>query len=371
MQYHTCLKLALSREYWLHVLDRVVDRVDTCQYVKAPRHGFTKGHQLHVSVSSSPPSSGLHDHVPSHLGEFEESSTSCVNTWQILAIFPVHLPQYLPPPFTLVPIGFPPTHSASSIFTPPAMDGFNDLQPPEAYEQVQWIADIFVALMGVGWIVNYGSMLSHAYTDSTYSMALLPLCSNIGWELTFVLVHPSPNPYEFWVFASLLTLNLGIMVSAARVAPKEWTHSPLVARNSALIFLAGIIFCFAGHVSLAAQIGPALAYSWGAFICQLSLSVGALCQLLQRNSTRGTSWAMWYAYSTSYPAPFSPLFPRSSLFLTVALPSSHAEQLGRTWMTEGRKHAGWAGSLAPAAPSYSLHCGGSSGPRLSRGWEAP
>ncbi|KAK7706983.1 hypothetical protein SLS64_007191 [Diaporthe eres] len=156
------------------------------------------------------------------------------------------------------------------------MDGFNDLQPPKAYEQVQWIADIFVALMGVGWIVNYGSMLSHAYTDSTYSMALLPLCSNIGWELTFVLVHPSPNPYEFWVFASLLTLNLGIMVSAARVAPKEWTHSPLVARNSALIFLAGIIFCFAGHVSLAAQIGPALAYSWGAFICQLSLSVGAL-----------------------------------------------------------------------------------------------
>jgi paspaline synthase len=173
------------------------------------------------------------------------------------------------------------------------MDGFNNIEPPEAYQEVKWIADIFVTLMGVGWIINYGSMLKHAYTDSTYSMALLPLCSNIGWEMTFVLIYPSPYPYEFAVFASLLTLNLGIMVTAARVAPAEWAHSPLVAQNLHLIFLTCILVCFTGHVALAAQIGPNLAYSWGAFICQLSLSVGASCQLLQRNSTRGTSWSMW------------------------------------------------------------------------------
>lgn len=173
------------------------------------------------------------------------------------------------------------------------MDGFNNLQPPESYREVQWIADLFVTLMGVGWIVNYASMLWHAFTDSTYGMALLPLCSNIGWELTFVLVHPSPNSYEYGIFAALLTLNFGIMTAAARVAPAEWKHSPLVARSTTPIFLVGILVCFAGHVSLAAQIGPGLAYSWGAFVCQLSLSVGALCQLLQRNSTRGTSWPMW------------------------------------------------------------------------------
>nr|BBD84644.1 putative membrane protein [Cordana terrestris] len=173
------------------------------------------------------------------------------------------------------------------------MDGFNNLQPPKEYQQIQWIADIFVTLMGVGWIVNYATMIWHAYTESTYSMALLPLCSNIGWELTFVLVYPSPNPYEFGVFASLLTLNLGIMITAARAAPAEWAHSPLVANYAVPIFLIGILICFGGHVCLAAQIGPGLAYSWGAFICQLGLSVGAICQLLQRNSTRGTSWIMW------------------------------------------------------------------------------
>lgn len=111
--------------------------------------------------------------------------------------------------------------------------------------------------------------------------------------MTFVLVHPSPNRYEFGVFAILLTLNLGIMLMAALVAPKEWAHSPVVAKNANSIFIISIIACFAGNVALAAQIGPDLAYSWGAFICQLSLSVGAICQLLQRNSTRGTSWSMW------------------------------------------------------------------------------
>lgn len=173
------------------------------------------------------------------------------------------------------------------------MDGFTNIQPPEAYRKVQWIADIFVTLMGVGWIVNYSTMIWHAYSESTYSMALLPLCSNIGWEMTFVLVHPSPNPYEFGVFAALLTLNLAIMATATRAAPTEWEHSPLVSQNAPFIILVGIAACFSGHVALAAHIGPGLAYSWGAFICQLSLSVGALCQLLQRNSTRGTSWSMW------------------------------------------------------------------------------
>ncbi|ODA80718.1 hypothetical protein RJ55_03677 [Drechmeria coniospora] len=173
------------------------------------------------------------------------------------------------------------------------MDGFNHQPPPPAYQEIQWLADTFVAFMGVGWLINYGAMIRASYEGKTYSMGIIPLCNNIGWELVYTFVYPSANKVELAVFAAGVTLNLVIMVAATRASRAEWGHSPLVANHTPLIFAAGAILCFAGHVALAAEIGPALAYSWGAVICQLTLSVGGLCQLLQRNSTRGTSVTLW------------------------------------------------------------------------------
>lgn len=174
------------------------------------------------------------------------------------------------------------------------MDGFNNAQAPSGYQEIQWLADTFVALMGLGWVVNYALMIWHSTKGETYSMALLPLCNNIGWELVYTLVYPSSNKVELAVFAAGVTLNVFIMATAARSARMEWSHSHLVADHAALILLLGTFVCFTGHVALALEIGPALAYSWGAVICQLALSIGGMCQLLQRNSTRGTSWTLWY-----------------------------------------------------------------------------
>lgn len=187
----------------------------------------------------------------------------------------------------------PPELTAAVTAAAADMDGFTDLQPPQAYCEVQLLADTLVGLMGVGWLVNYAGMIWHSYRGQTYSMAMIPLCNNIGWELVYTLVHPSPNRVEVAVFAAGVTLNVVIMAAAARAAPSEWSHSPLVARHTSLFFAAGTLVCFAGHLALAAEIGPALAYSWGAVICQIVLSLGGLCQLLQRNSTRGTSWTLW------------------------------------------------------------------------------
>lgn len=176
------------------------------------------------------------------------------------------------------------------------MDGFNDLTSPPEYQKVQWLADIFVAGMGIGWLVNYAAMIWHSYRGETYSMSIIPLCCNIGWELVYTMVYPSRNRIELVVFAAGVTLNFIIMIAAARAARVEWRHSPLVAGNTSFIFVGGTIICFTGHIALAREIGPALAYSWGAVICQLLLSTGGLCQLLQRNSTRGTSFTLWYLF---------------------------------------------------------------------------
>jgi paspaline synthase len=66
-----------------------------------------------------------------------------------------------------------------------------------------------------------------------------------------------------------------------------------VRDNLLWIFLFGIVGFTTGDLALSAEIGPALAYTWSAVFCQLLLSLGAICQLLCRCSTRGASYTLW------------------------------------------------------------------------------
>ncbi|KAG6110882.1 hypothetical protein E4U13_005182 [Claviceps humidiphila] len=175
------------------------------------------------------------------------------------------------------------------------MDGFSRaLRPPPAYEQVQWLADSFATLMGLGWIINYVLAVRMSIKGEPHSMPLIPLCNNFAWELAYTIVYPSANRVELSAFAIGAMLNLFIMAGAVRFARIEWRqHSPILADHAYWILLMGVMVCFTGHVALAMEIGPGLAYSWGAVVCQLTLSIGGVCQLLERNSTAGTSWMLW------------------------------------------------------------------------------
>ncbi|KAL8788615.1 MAG: hypothetical protein Q9195_007210 [Heterodermia aff. obscurata] len=173
------------------------------------------------------------------------------------------------------------------------MDGFDVSTAPAAYQEVKWVADVFIGLMGLGWCTNYACMIRQSFRDQSYGMAVIPLCSNIGWELVYVLVYPSKSYLERFIFVIAVSLNLGVMYSAILFSPKEWSHAPLVRDNLPILFAAGVILCFTGQLALAMQIGPSLGYSWGAAVCQILLSVGGLGQLLARNSTRGSSRTVW------------------------------------------------------------------------------
>lgn len=174
------------------------------------------------------------------------------------------------------------------------MDGFDVTQAPAEYLQVKPIADLFVAGMGIGWIINYVGMVYISFRDKTYGMAIMPLCCNIAWEIVYGIIHPSKSWLEQGVFLAGLTINFAVMYAAIKFAPNEWTHSPIVMNNLPLFFVLGVSVFIAGHLALAAEIGPALAYSWGAVVCQLLLSTGGLCQLLCRGSSRGASYTLWY-----------------------------------------------------------------------------
>ena len=173
------------------------------------------------------------------------------------------------------------------------MDGFDVSAAPQAYLEIKWIADAFVILMGIGWCINYVGMVQHSFRDRTYGMAIIPLCNNIGWEVVYTFVHPSRSIVERAVFLTGVSLNIAVMYAAIKFSPAEWSHAPLVEKNLPLIFFVGSFACFTGHLALAAEIGPPLAYSWGAVICQIILSVGGLGQLLARGSTRGASYTLW------------------------------------------------------------------------------
>ncbi|PLB38598.1 meroterpenoid cyclase pyr4 [Aspergillus candidus] len=173
------------------------------------------------------------------------------------------------------------------------MDGFNVAQAPPEYLAVKPIADLFVVGMGIGWVINYVGMVYKSFKDQTYGMAIMPLCCNIAWEVVYGIIYPSKSLVEQSVFLAGLTLNFGVMYAAIRFAPNEWTHAPVVMRHLPLIFCLSMLGFLTGHLALAAEIGHSLAYSWGAVVCQLLLSIGGLCQLLCRGSTRGASYTLW------------------------------------------------------------------------------
>ncbi|KAJ9237854.1 hypothetical protein DTO169E5_5025 [Paecilomyces variotii] len=173
------------------------------------------------------------------------------------------------------------------------MNRFDVSQAPPEYREVEWLSNIFVAGMGIGWIINYVGMVHQSFHDRTYSMAIFPLCCNIAWEIVYGLIYPSNDLIEKGACVTGLAINFAIIYAAVRFAPNEWTHSPLLMRNMPLVFFVGILVCITGHLALAAEIGYPLAISWGAALCQMMLSIGGLCQLLCRNSSRGASYTLW------------------------------------------------------------------------------
>jgi paspaline synthase len=177
------------------------------------------------------------------------------------------------------------------------MDGFSThIQPPPEYISVKWISDIFVLGMGLGWGSHYAVMTYVSIKDRTYCLNIMALCADFAWEVVYGFVYPSNDWAERVVIFVALLVNIFVMYAAIRATPNEWQRSPLIMQNSLLVFVATTVLWLGGMLSMAAQLGPARAYSFGAILCQMLISVGQVCQLLSRNNTRGASYTLWYVF---------------------------------------------------------------------------
>ncbi|GKZ68765.1 hypothetical protein AnigIFM50267_003510 [Aspergillus niger] len=147
------------------------------------------------------------------------------------------------------------------------MDGFDHSTAPREYNELKWLADIFVVGMAVGWVAHYVEMIHTSFRDRTYCMTIGGLCINFAWEIVFCTMYPAKGIIERVAFLVGISLDLGVIYAGIKNAPNEWHHSAIV--------------------------GPAQAYTWGAIACQLFISIGNVFQLLSRGNTRGASWTLW------------------------------------------------------------------------------
>lgn len=62
--------------------------------------------------------------------------------------------------------------------------------------------------------MNYFGMVYISFKERTYGMAIMPLCCNIAWEISYWLVHPPKYQAKLAMFGMGLSINLGVMYAA-------------------------------------------------------------------------------------------------------------------------------------------------------------
>jgi paspaline synthase len=149
------------------------------------------------------------------------------------------------------------------------------------------------ALCGICWVITYVLMIHKSFQQRTYSIPIITLLFNIGWELIYTLVYGKTDVRSQGIVRLWPLFNLAVLGVTIKFAPNEWEHSPVVRRNIPLLFVLGLAWSLSGHWALASEMGPALAFYWSGAGCQILTSVGLLCQLLCRGSTRGSSYLIW------------------------------------------------------------------------------
>nr|UUG60174.1 terpene cyclase [Mycoleptodicus sp. DH-2022a] len=162
--------------------------------------------------------------------------------------------------------------------------------PPEWY---LWGQDGLTIASGILWTTAYALYIRQSWKDQSYGMPILAICCNITWEFIYGVVYP-PAMAEQIAFMPWIFIDLVLMYGTVKFGPREWKHSPLVARNLTTILIIGVIMTLAAHWLFAIQFKDVTDASfWSGYFCQVVVSWSAIAQLISRCSTRGHSMTIW------------------------------------------------------------------------------
>ncbi|KAJ5948642.1 hypothetical protein N7454_001949 [Penicillium verhagenii] len=155
------------------------------------------------------------------------------------------------------------------------------------------VAEFLRKLAGICWTLNYFSMMYVSGREKIPNTGIFPLCNDIAWEFVYAFVHPAASAHWEGGVKIWFLVHLAVVAYILKFAPNEWNDVPLVKNNIHFIYLVVTLGFTAGHLSFAAEVGPDQGFFYGGVLCQTLASLGPICQLLSRNSTRGASILTW------------------------------------------------------------------------------
>lgn len=155
------------------------------------------------------------------------------------------------------------------------------------------LAEFLRILAGICWTLNYFSMLYTSWCHKLPSTGIFPLCCDVAWEYVYAFVYPSASAHWQGGVRVWFMVHCVVIMFITKYAPNEWTNMPFIRRYIWLVYGIVILGFTAGQLAFAAEVGPELGFFYGGVLCQTLASLGPICQIISRNSTRGASILTW------------------------------------------------------------------------------
>ncbi|KAL2826222.1 hypothetical protein BDW59DRAFT_161061 [Aspergillus cavernicola] len=157
------------------------------------------------------------------------------------------------------------------------------MMDPRAY-------DIMLRVLAfVCWSLSYINTVRTTVKDQLPSVSFMSICCDVAWEFVYAFIYPIASSHWAGGIRVWFVMHCAMMLIIIKYAPNEWVHVPFMKRHPGLAYLAITTGFMAGEVALAGEVGPDLGFFWGGALCQITASLGSLCQLVSRGSTRGAS----------------------------------------------------------------------------------
>ncbi|KAK5991520.1 Terpene cyclase ascF [Cladobotryum mycophilum] len=189
--------------------------------------------------------------------------------------------------------------------------GFSDVPPPHVSPWFGPVYDATFHFAGAAWTLCYILIAREGLRTKSYGMPLFALANNFAWEMVWAL-YVADSPLEKTAMTIWMVIDIPIIYSTLRYGAYEWAHAPAVKRNLGKIFVFLVVMCGAAHFGFASWWirngiaekpgkfyrgveGPDITEMsfWAVSTCQVVVSVTSLAQLITRQHSGGTSWAIW------------------------------------------------------------------------------
>ncbi|KAL4812407.1 hypothetical protein BDW67DRAFT_178730 [Aspergillus spinulosporus] len=160
---------------------------------------------------------------------------------------------------------------------------FSIIADPKAYEIVLRLIQF------ICWSLSYISTMRTTLNDQLPSVSFMSICCDVGWEFVYAFIYPISSSHWAGGIRVWFVMHCVMLFIIAKHAPAEWAHVPFMKQHAGMAYVAVTVGYMAGHLALAHEIGPDLGFHWSGVLCQIMASLGSLCQLVSRGSTRGAS----------------------------------------------------------------------------------